>query len=118
MNRHRYDPERASALLPLLRSITAEIRERSRAIEALEQELSQLGTARRVRARRGDLDAALAVQRRETRVAQREIERLGCQLDADHPLRVLIPGADGEMDHGYAWSPLDEKLRSLEYSAP
>lgn len=114
MNRHSYDPERASALLPLLRSITAEIRERSEAIDALELELQGLGSTRHAREHRGDLEAALSVQRRELRVAHRELERLGCALDEDHPLRVLIPGRDGELDHGFAWSPLDEKLESLE----
>lgn len=114
MNRHSYDPERASALLPLLRSITAEIRERSEAIDALERELQDLGRTRLGRERRGDIEAALSVQRRELRVAHRDLERLGCALDEDHPFRVLIPGADGALDHGFAWSPLDEKLQSLE----
>jgi hypothetical protein len=117
MNRHRYDPERASALLPLLRSITAELRERSETIDALERELSTLGMSRRTRERRGDLEGALSVQRRELRVAHRELERLGCQLDADHPLRVLIPGVDGDLDHGFAWSPLDERLLNLQLTS-
>lgn len=114
MKRHSYDPERASSLLPLLRSITAEIRERSDAIDAFERELQDLGAPRRGQERRGDIEAGLSVQRRELRVARRELERLGCELDQDHPLRVLIPGADGELDHGFAWSPIDEKLESLE----
>ena len=112
MNRHSYDPERAERLLPLLRSITAEIRERSEAIDALEHELQELGGTRRER--RGEVEASLSIERRELRVARRELERLGCALDEDHPLRVLIPGADGAMDHGYAWSPIDGKLESLE----
>lgn len=112
MNRHSYDPERASALLPLLRSITAEIRERSESIDALELELQGLGHARRERVRRGEVEADLSIQRRELRVVRRELERLGCSLDEDHPLRVLIPGADA--DHGYAWTPDDGKLESHE----
>ncbi len=112
MNRHSYDPERASALLPLLRSITAEIRERSEAAEALGREIADLGTSRKARSRRGDLEADLSVQRRELRVARRELERLGCTLDQDHPLRVLIPGEDG--NHGFAWNPRDERLESFE----
>ncbi len=114
MKRHSYDPERASALLPLLRSITAEIRERSDAIEAFERELLGLGDSRRGREHRGQVEAVLSVQRRELRVVRRELERLGCSLDQDHPLRVLIPGTDGELNHGFAWSPLDEKLERLE----
>jgi hypothetical protein len=112
MNRRSYDPERASALLPLLRSITAEIRERSDAIEALGQAIADLGTARRTRARRSELEADLSVQRREMRVARRELERLGCTLDEDHPLRVLIPGEDRA--HGFAWNPKDERLEAFE----
>lgn len=112
MNRHSYDPERASALLPLLRSITAEIRERSEAAEAIGQAIQDLGTSRRARLRRGELEADLSVQRRELRVARRELERLGCTLDQDHPLRVLIPGEDGA--HGFAWNPKDERLESFE----
>jgi len=114
MNRHSYDPERASALLPLLRSITAEIRERTETIDALESALQELGKTRRTRELRGDAEAKLSIERREIRVARRELERLGCVLDEDHPLRVLIPGADGALDHGFAWSPLDEKLENLE----
>jgi hypothetical protein len=114
MNRHSYDPERASALLPLLRSITAEIRERSETIDLLELELQELGDSLRARERRGEVEADLSIQRREIRVVRRELERLGCALDQDHPLRVLIPGADGALVHGFAWSPLDGKLESLE----
>ncbi len=114
MNRYSYDPERASALLPLLRSITAEIRERTETIDALESALQELGKTRRTRELRGDAEAKLSTERREIRVARRELERLGCVLDEDHPLRVLIPGADGELGHGFAWSPLDEKLENLE----
>jgi hypothetical protein len=44
-------------------------------------------------------------------MAIRELEKLGCALDADHPLRVLIPGSDGELENGYAWDPADERLQ-------
>ena len=114
MNRHSYDPERANALLPLLRSITAEIRERTETIDILESALGSLGKTRRTRELRGDAEAKLSIERRELHVARRELEHLGCALDEDHPMRVLIPGANGALDHGFAWSPLDEKLESLE----
>lgn len=114
MNRHSYDPGRASAIVPLLRSITAEIRERSERIAALESEREGLGSSPRERERRGDIEADLSILRREGRMALRELERLGCKLDWDHPLRVLIPGADGVLEHGFAWNPADEKLESLE----
>ena len=117
MNRHRYDPERAEALLPLLGSITREIRERSQAIDRLEQDCLRLRRTRTDRQRRSDSEAELAVHRRELRVAQRELERLGCALDDDHPLRVLIPGADGELEHGWAWDPRDGTLESFELAS-
>ncbi len=113
MNRHSYDPERASALLPLLRSITLEIRERSEAIDAIERSLLRVGRKTDLAEHRRRSEAQLSVHRRELRLAQRELERLGCTLDGDHPMRVLIPGTDGDLKHGYAWSPLDERLESL-----
>jgi hypothetical protein len=113
MNRHRYDPERASALLPLLRSITAEVHERTETISELEAGLARLGRGRRAAEARQQLESGLSVHRRELRAALRELGLLGCKLDADHPLRVLIPGADGDPEHGWSFTPSDGSLRSL-----
>jgi hypothetical protein len=113
MNRHGYDTERAGRLVPLLRAITSEIRERSAAIETLEREAAQLPRTRHSAERRAQIEADLSMHRRETRTARRDLERLGCTLDADHPLRVLIPGADGDLGSGWAWDPIDGTLRSL-----
>ena len=103
-----YDRQRAGSLVPLLRSITTEMLERARRIEELEARIGRSSA-------RADIEAQLAGQRREARLARRELERLGCVLDADHPLRVLIPGTDGELGHGYAWSPLDETIEALAH---
>src|SRR5688572_30583776 len=115
MTRNSYDEQRAVRLVPLLRSITKEIQERAQSIDRLEHERKRQSPKgeERERARRlREIDAELAMNRRQLRVATREIERLGCALDDQHPLRVLIPGADGEFDRGFAWSPLDEPVPS------
>lgn len=98
MNAKVYAQDQATELLPLLRSIGREIKDRTRAIDALEEDLSHCtaGTEPALR-EAGDTRAELAVQRRELSRAQRELERLGCRLDADHPLRILIPGLAGTM---------------------
>jgi hypothetical protein len=45
-------------------------------------------------------------------MAMRELERLGCMLDLDHPLRVLIPAATTGTNGGFAWRPEDEKIQT------
>jgi hypothetical protein len=93
----RQDAER---LLPLLRSIGAEIRERGRAIDGLEERLAAFADERyRYRSEIAQIEAELACHRRELRRTERELSELGCNLDADHPLRILIPGR-GEQ---FAW---------------
>ena len=112
---NRFTPERAERLLPILRSIAREIGERSRAIERLESALASATTRPRgadVRARA--VSAELAHQRRELRFAQRELARLGCALDEDHPLRIRIPGEDGTLAGGYTWSPAEDAPRRNE----
>ena len=106
----RYDEPRARALVPLLRAITHEMQEREQEIDRLEQRLLAL---RRQESSRNDGPAALLVQAQlatqcaERRRSQKELDALGCVLDEDHALRVLIPGTDGKFVHGYAWSPFD-----------
>ena len=115
MTRHKYDQARAHRLVPLLRSITRELRERNAAIETLEATIDQLkNTAERrgKRANLGELKSELASNRREARLARQELERLGCSLDLDHPLRVLIPGSDGQLEHGYLWDPAEGTLEA------
>lgn len=110
-----YDARHAKALVPLLRSITNEIQERTRAIAQLEVQLA--GPTRADGDDQGiELEdrvaAELSIHRRQLRLATRELERLGCALDQDHPLRVRIPGSDGKLDHGFVWSPLDETVHA------
>ena len=107
-----YDREKAGQLVPLLRSITREILERTKAIEALEATFDAVQMpmrSRRGAARDFRTQAEVANHRRELRRAKQELSRLGCALDSDHPLRILIPGEDGEMQGGYAWSVSDDE---------
>src|SRR5688572_33309653 len=97
MTRNSYDEQRAVRLVPLLRSITKEIQERAQSIDRLEHERkrqSPKSEARQHARRMREIDAELAMNRRQLRVATREIERLGCGLEVQHPPRVLIPGRD------------------------
>jgi len=98
MKKHVYPEPQAEKLLPLLVSIGREVKNRIRAIDELEQKLSKYGPSNPVRDADGaQMIAELATHKRELRTALKELERLGCELDADHPLRILIPGLDGPM---------------------
>jgi Uncharacterized conserved protein (DUF2203) len=114
MNGHRYTPQRAEQLLPILRSIAREIGERTRAIEGLEESLEPSAHARSARAPR-DLGAELAHHRRELRFAKQELARFGCTLIENCPLRILIPGEDGELESGFTWTPAEDRLRRREF---
>lgn len=98
----RHDAER---LLPLVRAIGREIEERTRhAAELVERLTRRSADAPEQRDELTLLESELSTARRELRRAEKELERLGCSLDGDHPLRVLFPGA-GET---FAWEgPLD-----------
>ncbi|MCC7011294.1 MAG: DUF2203 family protein [Planctomycetes bacterium] len=106
MSKKSFARRDAERLLPLLRSIGREIRERGTAIDELERRLSDMSEDRegqRLEIMR--LESVLSTQRRELRRVERELAELGCNLDADHPLRILIPGR-GET---FAWEgPLDQ----------
>ena len=113
MKRATYDRRSAEQLLPLIRSIASEISQRSDAIEVLEERLLALrGSWKEGKPSDEFLNvqSELSNQRRETRLSRLELARLGCTLDEDRPLRVLIPGADGTFDSGFAW---DGTLDSL-----
>ena len=98
MNKQVYDEPEAEKILPLLVSIGREIKQRMRAIEELEDKIASLGTTSAKRGELGaKLHAQLTVHKRELRTTLQELERLGCTLDADHPLRILIPGLNGPM---------------------
>lgn len=98
MNKRVYAEPQAEKLLPLLVSIGREVKNRIRAITELEEKLAHYSPANPPRDEAGgELIAQLAIHKRELRLSLEELERLGCDLDADHPLRILIPGLNGPM---------------------
>jgi hypothetical protein len=98
MTKPVYAEPEAEKLLPLLVSIGREVKNRIRAIDELEQQLAKYDRSNPPRDPAGtDAVAQLALNKRELRSALKELERLGCDLDADHPLRILIPGLNGPM---------------------
>jgi hypothetical protein len=92
-----YDEKEAEQLLPLLVSIGREIKNRMRTINDLEAKLGQKRVSSRASEEKLAEQAELAVHKRELRKTLRELEELGCKLDDDHPLRILIPGFAGPM---------------------
>lgn len=98
MRQRIYERAQAEQLVPLLVSIGREVKHRSRRIDELEDELADYGPDNPARGEKaGELVSALAIEKRELRMTLKELEALGCQLDADHPLRILIPGRNGNM---------------------
>ncbi len=90
----------AERLLPLVRAIGRELEERNRAVAALENRLGRLSVDRHEhRDELTRLESQLSTERRELRRAEKELATLGCELDVDHPLRVIFPG-EGEC---FAW---------------
>ena len=98
-----YDECRARRLVPLLRSIVREICERRAGIEELELRLERLSSLHARGPEFYDVQARLSANRRELRLAQKELSRLGCELDPVLPTRVHIPGDDGDLEHGFTW---------------
>ncbi len=106
-----YDSQHAQKLLPLLQSIGQEVTERLHEIRILRgritaHEQGDWGVEQLM-----GLKASLANHKREVRLAGKELERLGCVLDEDVPGRILIPGTDGEVAHGFIWEASDLALR-------
>lgn len=115
MNQHVYDRDQAQKLTVLLRVIGREIRERATELERLEAELDgPRGSGGRDEARRRSLlEARYLEHRRALRAAESELASLGCRIDDDHPLRVLIPGI-GVAEGGFAFDVLSGELESLQ----
>jgi hypothetical protein len=103
-----YDRSRAERLVPLLASITREIQER-------QGELARLDRARQAvppldkTGREQRLELRIRELRQELRRSERELAVLGCTLDRQHPLRVLIPGGSG----GFAFDGLSGSFHAL-----
>jgi septal ring factor EnvC (AmiA/AmiB activator) len=98
MHSKRFNRDDAERMMPLLRSIGRELRERTRAVTALEEHLAALSVNSSVHAQEmSTAESNLSTQRRELRRCENELAQLGCNVDADHPLRILIPSIDGAL---------------------
>lgn len=92
-----------SQIIPLLRSISRELRERTEAIEALEERLEAFSSTRRIHeADVANIQAELMTQRRELRYAEQELERLGCSLDEKDGKRIVFQGQEGGFS--FSWN--------------
>ena len=104
-----YDNNKANGLIPFLASISNEVRERRIAIKRvdlqLESEQPESDTSINLQAERAN-------HRRELRLALKEVSRLGCTVSREFPLRVVIPGPNGELD-GFLWESGEASVRSL-----
>lgn len=108
-----YQYDDADRLIPLLRSVQREIRERADAIRRLKSRLDRFPRKLRGSPDHLALQAELASHMFETRLAKKELERLGCALDEAHPHRILIPGQSGELADGFTWSFGDNRVQAL-----
>jgi hypothetical protein len=97
--------ENAERMLPLLRAIGQEVRERNLAIHALETRIADLTLAPRLHAQEiAQLESELSTHRRELRGIEREMERLGCSFDQDDPNRIVVPGTAVSLAFGHSLS--------------
>jgi len=108
-----YNYQGADELIPLLRSIQREVRERREDILRLENTLRVFKRRASKHPRLGSIQAELMTHRRELRLSERELDRLGCALDGERPFRVLIPGDDGAIEHGFAWDLGDTRVHAI-----
>lgn len=91
-------------MVPLLRSIAAEIHERTCELKRLQRRLDAFGPTRRAhREEVQRLQEDLGTHRRGLRGAQRELASLGWAVDALQPIRLLRRGRNGAAD--LSWQP-------------
>lgn len=117
MNRS-YDSRNADRLIPLLRSVQRELRERADHIRGLRVRMANLPRTAAGLDEQRTIQAELAHHKLEVRLARKEIERLGCAIDEQRPERVLIPGVDGDLAKGFAWSFGEGHVQAASESLP
>jgi hypothetical protein len=92
-----YALQEAERIVPLLRSIGREIQARRRESGEIQKRIETLRAhPPRTAPEAASLESELATHLREIRAAEKELERLGCRLDEEHPLRILIPSLNGD----------------------
>ena len=85
----------AERLLPLLRAIGTEMKERTTAIRALEARVAELARSPALhRAEISLLESELSLHRRELRGVEKEMSRLGCTIDEANPNRIRFEGSE------------------------
>mgnify|MGYP003573947870 CR=1 FL=1 len=95
-------PSEPSKLLPVLRSIARELRQRKATIVMLEAR--RLAFAKSPKIHGSDLantDAELSIHRREVRRIEKELETLGCRVEDHEPLRIALP--DEGRTYTFSW---------------
>ncbi|MBI5435239.1 MAG: DUF2203 family protein [Planctomycetes bacterium] len=98
MRSRTYALKDAERLLPLLRAVRRELRDRTFEVARLEElREALLPSAVAHHADLSMLEAELSTQRRELRRAEKEVETLGCRVDQDRPLRIVVPSTDGDL---------------------
>ena len=81
-------------MLPLLRSIQAEINDRLDEVGKLEARRAAFEPTRHVhQLELARIEAELATQRRELRLVGKELARLGVAFDPEHPHRIVMPAS-------------------------
>ena len=102
---------RAHELLPLLRSIGEEILERASRVEHLTSMIDALSTSRAHQDEVSWMRADLAMEKRELRHAEEELDRLGCTVQDLAPLTFRIQTDESDE---LTWRLGDQALRSTE----
>jgi len=106
------NPEQAERLLPLLKSIAREVRDRKAAISFLEGRIESLKLSPNLHAEDLRLaEATLATERRALRHAEEELERLGCRLEEGDPERIVV-GGPGQ-SYTFSWKLGDTQIHRL-----
>ena len=111
----------ALRMVPLLRSIAAEITERNAAVARLEERVSLFSSAQgmrhpEVQADVRSMQADLSAQRRELRRVESELEGLGWTLDDSLPREMMLVGFDGTV--GLSWRLEDTGFHRRPASTP
>lgn len=113
----RLNMDEAKALLPLLKSISFEVRERRKNQTRLENLRNELTLATR-QSPEGftqalqDIDTQLANVRYELRKALQELEELGLEVPSLKPLVVYIPGTAEGKEVIFYWEEGDPTLET------
>lgn len=94
MTSRTYAMKEAERMLPLLRAIRRELRDRTYEAARLEA-LMQASPADP--AALAQLESELSTHRRELRRAERELADLGCHIDLDRPVRIVVPSDQGDL---------------------